>query len=182
MKLISKTLLYYLLISLPLLIVAGCFSYYLIKSELRDGTEEEIIKEKIYAERITHTLKAPQTIYLTTDSLSTIQPFKGLAFKSTYTDTLIYDIVETENIGYRKLKSYYQHNGNSYQITILKTTMQEDELLEGIFSAFIIIIMFLLMAFFIVNWLVSKTLWKPFYNTLSKLNAYDIKTHEQQIF
>lgn len=182
MKLISKTLLNFLLISLPLLIIAGFFSYYLIKSELRDGTEEELSKEKAYAEKLIQTFKTPQTVYLTLDSLSFIQPFKGISFKSSYTDTLIYDIVENENVGYRKLNSYYAFNGNEYKIILLKTTMQEDELLEGIFSAFTIIIIFLMVAFFIVNWLLSKALWKPFYNTLSKLNTYDIKNHEQQQF
>jgi signal transduction histidine kinase len=182
MKLISKTLLNFLLISLPLLIIAGFFSYYLIKSELRDGTEEELSKEKVYAEKLIQTFKNPQTVYLTLDSLSSIQPFKGISFKSSYTDTLIFDITENENVGYRKLKSYYSFNGNEYQIILLKTTMQEDELLEGIFSAFTIISLFLMIAFFIVNWLVSKALWKPFYNTLSKLNTYDIKNHEQQQF
>ena len=182
MKLISKTLLNFLLISLPLLIIAGFFSYFLIKSELRDGTEEELSKEKVYAEKLIQTLKNPQTVYLTLDSLSSIQPFKGISFKSSYTDTLIFDITENENVGYRKLKSYYSFNGNEYQIILLKTTMQEDELLEGIFSAFTIISLFLMIAFFIVNWLVSKALWKPFYNTLSKLNTYDIKNHEQQQF
>lgn len=182
MKLISKTLLNFLLISLPLLIIAGFFSYYLIKSELRDGTEEELSKEKVYAEKLIQTFRNPQTVYLTLDSLSSIQPFKGISFKSSYTDTLIFDITENENVGYRKLKSYYSFNGNEYQIILLKTTMQEDELLEGIFSAFTIISLFLMIAFFIVNWLVSKALWKPFYNTLSKLNTYDIKNHEQQQF
>jgi len=182
MKLISKTLLNFLLISLPLLIIAGFFSYYLIKSELRDGTEEELSKEKVYAEKLIQTFKNPQTVYLTLDSLSFIQPFKGISFKSSYTDTLIFDITENENVGYRKLKSYYSFNGNEYQIILLKTTMQEDELLEGIFSAFTIISLFLMIAFFIVNWLVSKALWKPFYNTLSILNTYDIKNHEQQQF
>lgn len=182
MKLISKTLLNFLLISLPLLIIAGFFSYYLIKSELRDGTEEELSKEKVYAEKLIQTFKNPQTVYLTLDSLSSIQPFKGISFKSSFTDTLIFDINENENVGYRKLKSYYSFNGNEYQIILLKTTMQEDELLEGIFSAFTIISLFLMIAFFIVNWLVSKALWKPFYNTLSKLNTYDIKNHEQQQF
>lgn len=182
MKLISKTLLNFLLISLPLLIIAGFFSYFLIKSELRDGTEEELSKEKVYAEKLIQTFKTPQTVYLTLDSLSSIQPFKGISFKSSYTDTLIFDITENENVSYRKLKSYYSFNGNEYQIILLKTTMQEDELLEGIFSAFTIISLFLMIAFFIVNWLVSKALWKPFYNTLSKLNTYDIKNHEQQQF
>ena len=182
MKLISKTLLNFLLISLPLLIIAGFFSYYLIKSELRDGTEEELSKEKVYAEKLIQTFRNPQTVYLTLDSLSSIQLFKGISFKSSYTDTLIFDITENENVGYRKLKSYYSFNGNEYQIILLNTTMQEDELLEGIFSAFTIISLFLMIAFFIVNWLVSKALWKPFYNTLSKLNTYDIKNHEQQQF
>ncbi len=182
MKLISKTLLNFLLISLPLLIIAGFFSYFLIKSELRDGAEEELSKEKVYAEKLIQTFKNPQTVYLTLDSLSSIQPFKGISFKSSYTDTLIFDITENENVGYRKLKSYYSFNRNEYQIILLKTTMQEDELLEGIFSAFTIISLFLMIAFFIVNWLVSKALWKPFYNTLSKLNTYDIKNHEQQQF
>ncbi len=182
MKLISKTLLNFLLISLPLLIIAGFFSYYLIKSDLRDGTEEELSKEKVYAEKLIQTFRNPQTVYLTLDSLSSIQLFKGISFKSSYTDTLIFDITENENVGYRKLKSYYSFNGNEYQIILLKTTMQEDELLEGIFSAFTIISLFLMIAFFIVNWLVSKALWKPFYNTLSKLNTYDIKNHEQQQF
>ena len=182
MKLISKTLLNFLLISLPLLIIAGFFSYFLIKSELRDGTEEELSKEKVYAEKLIQTFKNPLTVYLTLDSLSSIQPFKGISFKSSYTDTLIFDITENENVGYRKLKSYYSFNRNEYQIILLKTTMQEDELLEGIFSAFTIISLFLMIAFFIVNWLVSKALWKPFYNTLSKLNTYDIKNNEQQQF
>jgi ABC-type bacteriocin/lantibiotic exporter with double-glycine peptidase domain len=57
MKLISKTLLNFLLISLPLLIIAGLFSYYLIKSELRDGTEEELSKEKVYAEKLIQSFK-----------------------------------------------------------------------------------------------------------------------------
>ncbi len=182
MKLISKTLLYYLLISLPLLIVAGFFSYYLIQSELRNGTEEELLKEKIYAEKIIQTLKAPQIVCLTMDSLSFVKPFKGNSFNTTYTDTLIFDVIESEDISYRKLKSYYNFNENQYQIVVIKTTMQEDELLEGIFSAFAMICFFLVIAFFIVNWLLSKMLWKPFYNTLTKLNAYDIKNHEHQAF
>ena len=57
MKLISKTLIYYLLVSLPLLIIAGVFSYYLIQHELRDGTDESLQKEKIYADDLIKTFK-----------------------------------------------------------------------------------------------------------------------------
>ena len=73
MKLISKTILYYLLISLPLLLIAGVFSYFLIKSELRDGTDEALMKEKVTAVKLIQSFKEPMNISLSSDSLSTIR-------------------------------------------------------------------------------------------------------------
>jgi signal transduction histidine kinase len=181
MKLISKTLIYYLLISLPLLVIAGLLSYFLIKAELRDGTDETLMSEKVNAQKLIHSLKDSKTIYLSSDSLSNIKLISG-KLNSGFIDTLIYDQEENENVGARMLRSYYDFNNNTYQITIVKTTMEEEELLEGILAAFALIIGFLIVSFVIVNWLLSKTLWNPFYKTLSELNKYEIKNHEQHKF
>lgn len=182
MKLISKTLLYYLLISLPLLVVAGLLSFFLIKAELRDGTDETLSSEKTNAEKLIRSVKTPNTIYLSSDSLSNIKLFSGSKLNAGFIDTLIFDQEENENIGARMLRSYYTVDGNNYQITLVKTTMEQEELLEGILTTFALIIGFLIVAFVIVNWLLSKTLWKPFYSTLSQLNKYEIKNHEHHHF
>lgn len=179
MKLISKTLVYYLLISLPLLVIAGLLSYYLIKSELRDGTDEALIIEKTNAEKLIRSLKDIKTIYISPDSLSNIKPVTVTKNNTLFSDTILYNSEERENINARILRGYYAFNGNNYQITLVKTTIEEEELLEGILAAFALIISFLIVSFVIVNWLLSKTLWKPFYNTLSQLNYYDIKNHKQ---
>ena len=181
MKLISKTLIYYLLISLPLLVIAGLLSYFLIKAELRDGTDETLMSEKVNAQKLIHSLKDSKTIYLSSDSLSNIKLISG-KLNSGFIDTLIYDQEENENVAARMLRSYYDFNNNIYQITVVKTTMEEEELLEGILAAFALIIGFLIVSFVIVNWLLSKTLWNPFYKTLSELNKYEIKNHEQHQF
>lgn len=181
MKLISKTLIYYLLISLPLLVIAGLLSYFLIKAELSDGTDETLMSEKVNAQKLIHSLKDSKTIYLSSDSLSNIKLISG-KLNSGFIDTLIYDQEESENVAARMLRSYYDFNNNTYQITIVKTTMEEEELLEGILAAFALIIGFLIVSFVIVNWLLSKTLWNPFYKTLSELNKYEIKNHEQHKF
>lgn len=178
MKLISKTLVYYLLISLPLLIIAGLLSYFLIKSELKDGTDEALLIEKYNAEILARNLKDNNIVYLSADSLSNIKLIFSSRLKAGFIDTLVYNQEEKENVGARMLRSYYDFNGNLYQITILKTTMEEEELLEGILTTFGLIVGFLIVGFVIVNWLLSKTLWKPFYNTLSQLNRYEIKNHE----
>lgn len=182
MKLISKTLVYYLLISLPLLVIAGVFSYYLIQNELRDGTDESLQKEKTYAEEIIKTFKEPHATFLSTDSLSTVIPVKSSKINDVYSDVSIYDKTEKEYLNHRVLKSFFTYQNQTYLITISKTTLEEDELTEGLFSAFGLIISFLVIGFLLVNWLLSKILWKPFYKTLHELNAYEIKHHEQRHF
>ena len=101
---------------------------------------------------------------------------------SDLTDTLIYDKIEKEYISFRKFVNQYSFNGKPYYITVLKTTIEEDELLEGILSTFFIVVGFLAVAFFVSNWLLSKSMWKPFYETLNALNRYEIKNHEEHNF
>ena len=72
MKLISKTILYYLLISLPLLVIAGLLSYHLIRSEVRDGTDEMLWKEKLHSENLLKLKPEIKNIYLSLDSLSVL--------------------------------------------------------------------------------------------------------------
>ena len=182
MRLISKTILYYLLISLPLLVIAGVFSYFLIKSELRDGTDETLMKEKANAVKLIRSFKEPKNTNLSSDSLSTIKIVTDFKSGDVYCDTSFYDKDEQELILYRVLKSNYTLNNTTYAITVSKTTVEEDELMEGLLSAFAVIVGFLVFAFFIVNWLLSKTLWKPFYKTVAELNDYDIKKHEHHNF
>ena len=60
--------------------------------------------------------------------------------------------------------------------------VMEHELMESLFSAFIVIIIFLSLGFLLANWLISKTLWKPFYKTLENLNHFDINTSKKLNF
>jgi len=182
MKLISKTIFYYLLISLPLLALAGLFSFYLIKTELRDGTDEALWKEKLGAERMIKRFSITKPLFLSADSLSCISPSELKGGKPFYHDTVVYDRYEEEHLNYRILSSDFSNEGQAYTISIAKATYEEDGLMESLFSAFALIIGFLVVAFFIVNWLLSKVLWKPFYKTVEKLNSYDIKKHEAASF
>ncbi len=182
MKLLNKTIRYYALISLPLLILAGLISYMLIKDELRDGTDESLEREYTKAKGLVQSNTIGQTYYLSPDSFSYIEPLTNQRFVPGYTDTLIYDKIEKEYISFRKFVNQYSFNGKPYYITVLKTTIEEDELLEGILSTFFIVVGFLAVAFFVSNWLLSKSMWKPFYETLNALNRYEIKNHEEHNF
>lgn len=182
MKLVTKTIIYYLLISLPLLLVAGVFGYYLIKAELNNSMEESLWKEKLNAEKIILTFKTPQTVYLTTDSLSKIIPVQNSKTSFSYKDSIIFDTFEEEELNYRILNHYFLHNNQNYLIVAARSTLEDDDLMESLFKAFAIVIGFLVLAFFMVNWLLSKIIWKPFYKTVQLLNTYEIKNHEHLNF
>lgn len=182
MKLVTKTILYYLLISLPLLLLAGVFGYYLIKADLNNSMEESLWKEKLNAEKVIQTLKNPQVVYLTTDSLSKIITVQNNKTGYSYKDSIIYDTFEDENLNYRILNHYYSYNGQNYLIIAAKSTLEDDDLMESLLKAFALVIGFLILAFFIVNLLLSKIIWKPFYKTLQLLNAYEIKHHKHVNF
>jgi len=182
MKLIHKTILYYLLISFPLLIIAGFFSYFLIKSELQDGTDESLLKDRSNAISLIHSLHQPGNIVLSPDGLSDIKIAENGKEGEVFSDTTIYDKQEQEFVPYRILKCYYRSGNSNYIITVAKAAFEQEELMEGLLSAFVLIIVFLVAAFFIVNWLIAKTLWKPFHKTLSELSNYNINTHSRHKF
>lgn len=182
MRLIAKTILYYLIVSIPLMIIAGLVGYSLIKKEIQDSTDEYLWKEKLNSEKIIHLHKPSSVFYLSTDSLSKITPiiFNGSGY--TFSDTAIYDSFEEELLNYRLLKHYSKLNGQNYLITVAKSTMEDDDLKESLLKAFSLIIGLLVIAFFVLSWLLSKTLWKPFYKSIDQLNDYDIRKHTQLQF
>lgn len=182
MKLITKTILYYLLLSIPLLVIAGVFGYFSIKKEMSDATNEYLIKEKLNAEKLIKFQKSPAVIYLSTDSLSKASPVNFMRTGYVFADSIIYDKYEEEELNYRILKSYFNFNHQNYLIVVSKSTLEDDDLMESLLKVFVLIVALLTFAFFILSWILSKTIWKPFYKTMDHLNAYDIKDHQPFVF
>lgn len=183
MRLINKTILYYLLISLPLLLIAGVFAYFQIDNELREETDNNLIQQAFYAERICFNYDTINTdskkISLGYENISSLSLVSYHKNEHVFSDTTMFYILEQEMAPYRMLRSYVNYNNQTFLITVVKTTIEEDDLLKGLFTTFILIVIFLILALFLVNWLLSKILWKPFYKTLDGLKAYDIKLHEK---
>jgi len=145
---------------------------------LRDGTDEILTREKLSAEKLINSNGVLSQITLLPDSFFTVKVTPYHADAQQYSDTTMYDKVDNELKNYRVSKSFYNHNKTTYLISILKPTLEEDELAEGLLSSLFLVIFFLLLSFLFVNWILSKWVWKPFYKTLSILNKYELKKNE----
>ena len=84
MKLLSKTSLYYLLLSIPILILSGFICYYVITKEVKDSNNELLLNRKIQVEdylKNNDTMRSINSDYFNDenkndDKLPTYQPKK----------------------------------------------------------------------------------------------------------
>lgn len=182
MKLLAKTSLYYLLFSIPILILSGFVCYYIITKEVQDGNNELLLNRSALVEQY---LKKNDTValQLITKSgeaqIKTISKFNPKAVaKSVFVDTLILDKKENELAPNRMITSNVSFRNNNYQIKIWRSTIEFDELVAGISYLLVFILFFLFLISMLINFWVSKTLWKPFYNTVTSLKEFRASYNE----
>ncbi len=150
--------------------------------ELTDNLNETLLKEKIDLVNEIKSSINPIKNQIRSDGKSIVEIVQSKKLNSKFYDIEIYDNWEQEKIVHRVYTSYFSHKNKVYKITISKAAIEEDDLMESLFSAFGIIITFLTIGFLIANWFISKTLWKPFYRTLDNLNKFDIHTSRKMTF
>ena len=182
MKLITKTLWYYLLISISLILIAGSFSFYFIKNELNDELTERMNLDKAYEIRNIKRSLNPEKVIFNTDGFIKVEKVKGNYIPDFYKDTTLFDKYEFEEVGCKLLISHIKKDKEVFRITIAKNTKITDELFQNLIFAFGAIVIFIAFGFFILNWLISKILWKPFFKTLNGLKNYDFDIHKKYFF
>jgi signal transduction histidine kinase len=172
MKLLSKTSIYYLLFALPIFAICSVLLYYFVSAQITDNIEESLVKERI---KIEEKLRSGKNISDLDDAISLNQT-KQSSDNSTYTfsDTSMYDSLEEEILPYRVLTSIINNGSTNYRLTIRKSSMESDDLIESISYPIVILFIVLLSGFFFINWYIAKKLWYPFYKTVERLNQYKI--------
>lgn len=176
MKLLVKTSLYYLLFSIPVLIISGFICYYIIIVEVKDSNNELLTNRIAVVEKY---LRENDSIALNLIIKSgeahvtktTKEAYKNGA-RTVFTDTLIIDKKENELAPNRMISSLIHVRNKTYQVKLWTSTIEFDELLKGIFYLLIIILVSLFLISLLINFWVAKTLWKPFYYTVNSLKTF----------
>ncbi len=176
MKLLAKTSLYYLLFSIPILILSGFVCYYIVTKEVQDGNNELLLNRSAQVEQYLKENDAVALKLITKSGeaqIKTISKFNPKAVaKPVFADTLILDKKENELAPNRMITSNVSFRNTNYQIKIWRSTIEFDELVRGIFYLLVFILFFLFLISMLINFWVSKTLWKPFYKTVSSLKEF----------
>lgn len=173
MKLQTKATLYYLLFVLPVLAAGGIALYMLLTREIRDTVDELLWKEKL---KIEEQVQDDDTLDAQHGRIENELEITKLPGKTKpvyfFSDTMLFDHEEEEVIPYRVLT--FTSNGDmaAYRVTLRQSTMEADDLIENIALVIVVIFLLLLTGFILINFFVTRRLWRPFNTMLASLREY----------
>lgn len=99
-----------------------------------------------------------------------------------YEDILIYEPVDDEYDDYRKLICHVKLHGNYYRLEIQKPHLEAIEIISTIAITLGGLLLILGICFYFLQRIISKRMWRPFYELLSKLKHYRLDQGKLPIF
>ena len=158
--------------------------YALMLEELYDNTDDGLKDQKI------------QIIRKAYENESILKQHQFDLNQYRITPVLVKDYLETDNFRnenffmeydeemepYRVLETYFiDKNGNHHKLEIRTATVEEDDFIESLLIALVILYILIIASILIINNISLKKIWKPFYSTLNYLRDYEFGKNKKLI-
>jgi signal transduction histidine kinase len=173
MRLHTKIGICFVLVSVLLFGLGGWVYFVLVRDEIAEEVDERLYARKAEIAGNLHRLAAasPLGIQLQVDTAVAAEPDRLV-------DTLIWDARDEEHVPFRQLTYVDTENGVRYRATLRQSLIETEDLVESIGTATLVVAAAMILALALINLLVSRRLWAPFYRTLRAVGQYDV--NEQQ--
>ncbi|MBC3538541.1 sensor histidine kinase [Rufibacter sediminis] len=95
--------------------------------------------------------------------------------KDLYQDTLMYMQNEKDFEPVRLLTTVFRHNGRYYEMRLITSMVEEDDLIEDLLYSLLWLYLGLIASILVLNNLLLKRIWKPFYHILRRLQHFKLE-------
>ncbi len=179
MKLLNKSIIY---LSVSLLVIVGLWAvvfYFNMLDEIKESVDEGLDN---YKRQIVYQSQKDSTVLKKNNfdegffTIREITQSQALSVKDRYIDTLMYmqdaDDESPELEPVRMLTTAFENSGHYYELSIINSMVEEDDLVEELLREVLALYLILIASIIIINNVVLKRLWKPFYSFLNQLKNY----------
>ena len=178
MRLLNKITLNLLAISLFIFLIGMVAFYYMLRQQVDQNINLELKKREITINKefdaahssINQSINLNDTIMITALN----QP----RLPERFSDTLLYNPETNKYALYRQLGFVKTIHNRDYYFQIFKPLEETDRLIIRIVIIMNLLVIMIILPLIIVNRHSSRQDWKVFYDTLSKINNYDVNSHE----
>lgn len=96
-----------------------------------------------------------------------------------FRDTLIYNKYQKKYIPHRVLSFSYSNGPQNHKVSIQKSLMETDLVIEKITLVSIILILVFIFSIYFINRYIFENVWAAFFSTIKKMDNYDIKSKDE---
>ncbi len=108
-------------------------------------------------------------------SIREITRSRALEITDSFKDTLMYMQNEDDLEPVRLLTTAFQDGNTYYELKVFSSMVEEDDLIESFLWGLGALYLLLLLAIIIINNILLRKLWKPFYKILQQLKTYRVE-------
>ena len=181
MKLLNYTTRYFAIILFVLLSAWAVLFYFEMLDEIYDSMDDGLENQKMLVIRRT---KEDNSILEKNEfgdgyyTIRKIEPENIYNIKDNYRDTLMYMHNEEDFEPVRLLESVFQQNGEYYKLKVITSMVEEDDLIEDLLYSLLWLYLGLIISIIILNNIVLKKVWNPFYKLITELKNFNIEKDE----
>jgi signal transduction histidine kinase len=180
MKLLSKTTIYTSITTILLLLTGIVIVYSLILKKINHEETEHLLADKLNVIKLLEKGKPPAHFRANIGEKISIEKIPAITMEhNEFSDYLAMEEGgENEKITIRELKFQVQIKDIFYEIKIAHSLAEQDEITDYITSTIIVFLIFSLIVLLVLNLAISKSIWRPFYNTVVFIKRWSIKEDE----
>jgi two-component system sensor histidine kinase ArlS len=174
-KLLQKTLNYYFIYALVILITVGPVFYFVSKIIYEDDANEDLYAIKNQFDKFTKDNLTVKDIAIWNkfNRDVNIEKLNGIKKDSLF-DHSYYDALNKENEPFRVLNSPVKIEDKWFTFSAKINMVEKENLIGSTVILFISLLLLLIVGFFIITKIISKKLWQPFYTALDKMEKFEI--------
>ena len=174
-KLLQKTLNFYFIYAIIILITVGPLFYIVSNILYEDDANEDLFAIKKQFDRFTKddlTIK-DVALWNKFNRDVNLQKFNG-QLKDSLFEHSYYDALNKENEPFRVLNSPVKIEGKWFTFSAKINMVEKENLIGSTAILFISLLLLLIIGFFIITKIISEKLWQPFYVALDKMEQFEI--------
>jgi signal transduction histidine kinase len=181
MKLLNQSI---FILSFAFLAIIGIWTiifYFNLKSEIRDSIDDGLDNNRMLILQkmmLDSALLYQKEFGGNNFKVHPISKQQAFSYTDVYKDTMMYRLNEDDLEPVRVLHSAFEHQDSFYRLTVISSLVEEDDLIESSFWGVVWLFIILITSIMIVNNLVLRKVWNPFYEILERLKNYRLDRDE----
>jgi signal transduction histidine kinase len=178
LRLLTKITLNLLAISIFVFLFGMIAFYYILRQEVDHNINLELEKRRTSISKeldaVHSSIKQPVNL----NEKVLVTPLNKPMPPVSISDTLLFNPEENRYSLYRQLGFVKTISNQSYYVQIFKSLEETDRLIVRIVLVMNALIFLIIITLLVVNRYSSRRGWKSFYDTIEKVNNYDVNSHE----